>query len=161
MILYFFLCLLLLGRTMVFYSLSPYYAALGLVMSSLFGCIVLRLCGVSFLSLLLLLIYIGGMLVVFIYSSALSADRFPVIGNFGEVIVLFFLVLVWGLFIFEDFLERTYFLRLKSLQDLLGLGVLYRLGGFYLLVGGLCLLVVLVVVLIISFSFSDVNLRAL
>ena len=77
---------------MVFYSLSPYYAALGLVISSLLGCVILGFCGVSFLALLLLLIYMGGMLVVFIYSSALSADRFPVVKKLGEVVVLFLLM---------------------------------------------------------------------
>ncbi|WP_411016256.1 NADH-quinone oxidoreductase subunit J, partial [Salmonella sp. s51884] len=66
----------LLGSTLVFYSLSPYYSALGLVIRSIFGCIILRLLGLTFLALLLLLIYMGGMLVVFIYSRALSADLF-------------------------------------------------------------------------------------
>ncbi|WP_187788079.1 NADH-quinone oxidoreductase subunit J, partial [Salmonella sp. S146_54837] len=76
----------------IFYSFSPYYAALGLVISSLLSCVMLSLLGLSFLALLLLLIYMGGMLVVFIYSSALSADRFPVIRNLGEVFSLFFIL---------------------------------------------------------------------
>ena len=153
--------LLLLGRTMVFYSLSPYYAALGLVISSLLGCVILGFCGVSFLALLLLLIYMGGMLVVFIYSSALSADRFPVVKKLGEVVVLFLLMCFWVFFIFEDFLELRVMGDLVGLQGLSSLGELYSFGGFYLLIGGLALLVVLVVALVISFSFSEVSLRAL
>nr|YP_025932.1 NADH dehydrogenase subunit 6 [Cucumaria miniata]AAR02394.1 NADH dehydrogenase subunit 6 [Cucumaria miniata] len=161
MVFYLFMVFLLLGSTMVFYSLSPYYAALGLVLSSLFGCVILGFCGVSFLALLLLLIYMGGMLVVFIYSSALSADRFPVVSNLGEVIVLFLLMCFWVLFIFEDFLELSVMGDLVGFQGLSSLGELYSFGGFYLLIGGLALLVVLVVALVISFSFSEVSLRAL
>ena len=92
MVFYLFLLLLLLGRTLVFYSLSPYYAALGLVLTSLFGCKVLRCLGLSFLALLLLLIYMGGMMVVFVYSSALSADRYPTVRNLGEVFIVFALL---------------------------------------------------------------------
>jgi len=92
MVFYLFLLLLLLGRTLVFYSLSPYYAALGLVLTSLFGCVVLSCLGLSFLALLLLLIYMGGMMVVFVYSRALSADRYPVVRNLGEVFIIFLLL---------------------------------------------------------------------
>lgn len=76
----------------MFYSLSPYYAALGLMIRSLFGCVLLVSLGLSFLALLLLLIYMGGMLVVFVYSSALSADRYPTVRNLGEVMILFVLL---------------------------------------------------------------------
>jgi len=159
----FYICVLLLvlGRTMVFYSLSPYYSALGLVMCSILGCIVLGFCGVSFIALLLLLVYVGGMLVVFIYSNALSADRYPVVRKLGEIFILFCLMSLWVLLIFEDFLELGVRVDLLGLQDLLSLRELYNFGGFYLLIGGLALLVVLVVALVVSFSFSYGSLRAL
>lgn len=159
---YFFLLFLLLGRTMVFYSLSPYYSALGLVLSAMFGCVVLGFCGLSFLALLLLLIYMGGMLVVFIYSRALSADRFPRVRKIGEVFVLFSLISFWVLFIFEGFVELKFsFSEMARQQDLSVLSGLYSFGGIYLLVCGLALLVVLVVALVISYSFSEISLRAL
>nr|YP_010191966.1 NADH dehydrogenase subunit 6 [Thyonella gemmata]QZM06635.1 NADH dehydrogenase subunit 6 [Thyonella gemmata] len=161
MVFYLFLVLLLLGSTMVFYSLSPYYASLGLVLCSLLGCVVLGFCGVSFLALLLLLVYMGGMLVVFIYSNALSADRYPIVGNFSEVLVLFILMCFWIFFIYEDYLELGVLGGFVGFQGLSGLGNLYSYGGLYLLIGGLALLVVLVVALIISYSFSVVSLRAL
>lgn len=56
---------------------APYFAALGLVVAAGAGCGVLVGCGGSFLSLVLLLIYLGGMLVVFAYSVALAAEPFP------------------------------------------------------------------------------------
>ncbi|YP_002836163.1 NADH dehydrogenase subunit 6 (mitochondrion) [Apostichopus japonicus] len=162
MVFYLFMLLLLLGSTLVFYSLSPYYAALGLMISSLFGCVVLTSLGLTFLALLLLLIYMGGMLVVFVYSSALSADRYPMVSNLGEVVLLFLLLSFWVLFIFEDFLESsTLFNLLSPLNDLSSLSVLYDYGGAYLLVGGLALLVVLIVALVVSYGSSLLALRAL
>lgn len=56
---------------------APYFAALGLVMAAGAGCGVLVGQGGSFLSLVLFLIYLGGMLVVFAYSAALAAEPFP------------------------------------------------------------------------------------
>jgi len=56
---------------------SPYFAALGLVVVAGLGCGVLVGHGGSFLSLVLFLIYLGGMLVVFAYSAALAAEPFP------------------------------------------------------------------------------------
>nr|YP_010296739.1 NADH dehydrogenase subunit 6 [Bohadschia argus]UMI33345.1 NADH dehydrogenase subunit 6 [Bohadschia argus] len=162
MVFYFFLLLLLLGSTLVFYSLSPYYAALGLVLTSLFGCVVLSFLGLSFLALLLLLIYMGGMMVVFIYSSALSADRYPVVSNLGEVFSIFLLLSLWVLFIFEDLFELGLNnVLLVSLSDLGSLSFLYDFGGVYLLLGGTALLVVLVVALVVSWGSDSVSLRSL
>nr|YP_009739764.1 NADH dehydrogenase subunit 6 [Holothuria spinifera]QIC54363.1 NADH dehydrogenase subunit 6 [Holothuria spinifera]QIT06512.1 NADH dehydrogenase subunit 6 [Holothuria fuscocinerea] len=159
---YLFLLLLLLGSTLVFYSLSPYYAALGLVLTSLFGCIVLSCLGLSFLALLLLLIYMGGMMVVFVYSSALSADRYPVVSNLGEVFIVFVLLSVWVFLIFEDFSELGLNGNvLLSLNDLDNLSGLYGVGGFYLVVGGVALLVVLVVALVVSWGIDSSSLRSL
>lgn len=56
---------------------APYFAALGLVLSAGFGCGVMLSCGGSFLSLVLFLVYLGGMLVVFAYSAALAAEPYP------------------------------------------------------------------------------------
>ncbi|CAJ1087817.1 Hypothetical predicted protein (mitochondrion) [Xyrichtys novacula] len=56
---------------------SPYFGALGLVLVSGTGCGVLAGYHGGFLSLVLFLIYLGGMLVVFAYSAALAAEPFP------------------------------------------------------------------------------------
>uniref|UniRef100_A0AB39A6A8 NADH-ubiquinone oxidoreductase chain 6 n=1 Tax=Holothuria sp. Ciliksiz TaxID=3238277 RepID=A0AB39A6A8_9ECHN len=162
MMFYFFLLFLLLGSTLVFYSLSPYYAALGLVLTSLFGCVVLSCLGLSFLALLLLLIYMGGMMVVFVYSSALSADRYPLVSNLGEVFLLFVLLSFWVFFIFEDLFEFENAVKvLTGINDLNGLSALYGLGGAYLIVGGVALLVVLVVALVVSWGVDSSSLRSL
>lgn len=160
--LYSLLLLLLLGSTLVFYSLSPYYAALGLVLCSLFGCVLLSIVGLSFIALLLLIIYLGGMLVVFIYSRALSADRYPVIRKLGEVFLLFLVLSFWVYFIFKDFTDLGLaLLSLQALTDLRSLSVLYVFGAVYFLVAGLALLIVLIVALTVSFGAAIKALRSL
>uniref|UniRef100_A0A3B5KTC9 NADH-ubiquinone oxidoreductase chain 6 n=1 Tax=Xiphophorus couchianus TaxID=32473 RepID=A0A3B5KTC9_9TELE len=68
---------LLLGLVAVASNPSPYFAALGLVVVAGVGCGVLVGSGGCFLSLILFLIYLGGMLVVFAYSAAMAAEPFP------------------------------------------------------------------------------------
>lgn len=68
---------LLLGLIVVASNPSPYFAALGLVVVSGMGCGLIIVSGGTFLSLILFLIYLGGMLVVFAYSSALASEVHP------------------------------------------------------------------------------------
>lgn len=68
---------LVFGLVAVASNPSPYFAALGLVVVAGLGCGTLVGYGGSFLSLVLFLIYLGGMLVVFAYSAALVAEPFP------------------------------------------------------------------------------------
>ncbi|NXW12095.1 NU6M oxidoreductase, partial [Fregetta grallaria] len=56
---------------------SPYYGVVGLVLGSVVGCGWLLSLGISFVSLVLFIVYLGGMLVVFVYSVSLAADPFP------------------------------------------------------------------------------------
>lgn len=68
---------LVLGLVAVASNPSPYFAALGLVVVAGMGCGVLVGHGGPFLSLVLFLIYLGGILVVFAYSAALAAEPYP------------------------------------------------------------------------------------
>lgn len=67
----------LVGLIVVASNPSPYFAALGLVVVSGMGCGLIVMCGGAFLSLVLFLIYLGGILVVFAYSSALASEPYP------------------------------------------------------------------------------------
>ena len=56
---------------------SPIYGGLGLIVSGGVGCgIVLNFAG-SFLGLMVFLIYLGGMLVVFGYTTAMATEMYP------------------------------------------------------------------------------------
>lgn len=76
-IIYTVLFCLVLGLVAVASNPSPYFAALGLVAVAGMGCGLLVGHGGAFLSLVLFLIYLGGMLVVFAYSAALAAEPYP------------------------------------------------------------------------------------
>lgn len=151
------------GRTLVFYSLSPYYGALGLVLVALSGCIFSSLLGLSFMALILILIYMGGMLIVFVYSTAISAERYPLVRrDLKEIFLLRFFVILWGFFNFDslnNFVVDSWFSFVSS--DLVGRGNLYGEVGFYLLGGGYILLIALIVVLIITYGSEYNVLKAL
>lgn len=68
---------LIFGLIAVASNPSPYFAALGLVVVAGMGCGVIASFGGPFLSLVLFLIYLGGILVVFAYSAALAAEPYP------------------------------------------------------------------------------------
>ncbi|YP_009340717.1 NADH dehydrogenase subunit 6 (mitochondrion) [Eublepharis macularius] len=134
---------------------SPFYGVIGLVMAAFFGCAVLVGFGSSFVSLVLFLIYLGGMLVVFVYSIAMSAEAYPKTwGDFLVILYVFgfaFLILVFS-FIFEvsDIMGSLtvdnvglYVIRM----DFGGVMLLYSIGGPVLLLCGFGLLLVLFVVL--------------
>nr|YP_007624656.1 NADH dehydrogenase subunit 6 [Tachycineta thalassina]AEX37387.1 NADH dehydrogenase subunit 6 [Tachycineta thalassina] len=70
------LCFVL-GGLAVASNPSPYYGVVGLVVGSIAGCGWLVSLGVSFVSLVLVMVYLGGMLVVFVYSVSLAADPYP------------------------------------------------------------------------------------
>ena len=59
----------MLGVLAVASNPSPYYGVVGLVVASVIGCGWLVSLGVSFVSLALFLVYLGVMLVVFVYSG--------------------------------------------------------------------------------------------
>nr|YP_009104476.1 NADH dehydrogenase subunit 6 [Heliornis fulica]AHA13331.1 NADH dehydrogenase subunit 6 [Heliornis fulica]QOD97625.1 NADH dehydrogenase subunit 6 [Heliornis fulica] len=66
-----------LGGLAVASNPSPYYGVVGLVVGSVAGCGWLLSIGLSFVSLVLFMVYLGGMLVVFLYSVSLAADPYP------------------------------------------------------------------------------------
>ncbi|NXK49389.1 NU6M oxidoreductase, partial [Chauna torquata] len=64
------------GCSGVVYNPSAYYGVVALVLASVAGCGWLLRLGVSFVSLVLFMVYLGGMLVGFVYSMSLAAEPF-------------------------------------------------------------------------------------
>nr|WNH22594.1 NADH dehydrogenase subunit 6 [Malacoctenus macropus] len=161
---------LVLGLAAVASNPSPYYAALGLVVVAGMGCGVLVGHGGSFLSLILFLIYLGGMLVVFAYSAALAAEPYPetwgswpVLGAMAAYLggVVLAAGLFWGGWFegvgvaSDEFSEVTMFRG-----DMGGVAVMYSLGGGMLITSAWVLLLTLFVVLELTRGLSRGALRA-
>nr|WAQ70295.1 NADH dehydrogenase subunit 6 [Phoxinus phoxinus] len=149
---------------------TPYFAALGLVVAAGVGCGMLVGCGGSFLSLVLFLIYLGGMLVVFAYSAALAAEPYPEAWGSRSVAgyVLIYsvgVVLAGGLF-WGGWYENTWIITdgLKEFSplrgDVGGVAMMYSFGGAMLVVCAWVLLLTLLVVLELTRGLSRGTLRA-
>nr|YP_007624888.1 NADH dehydrogenase subunit 6 [Leptobrachella oshanensis]AGG15978.1 NADH dehydrogenase subunit 6 [Leptobrachella oshanensis] len=155
-----------LGLMAVASNPSPYFAALGLVAVSAGGCWVIASVGASFLSLVLFLVYIGGMMVVFAYSAALTAEPYP--EAWGSWVVGWYVVvytLVLGLcYCMVGGVEKGEIVIGGGWGvisgDWGGVSLLYLNGGWLLLVSGLMLLMTLFVVLEMSWGYKGGALRA-
>nr|AMB36494.1 NADH dehydrogenase subunit 6 [Pandaka pygmaea] len=137
---------------------SPYFGALGLVVVSGMGCGVLMGHGAPFLSLVLFLIYLGGMLVVFAYSAALAAEPYPETLGSRKVLMILGLytvgvvlggICLWGGWtseglwvVYDEFMEFS-----LVRPDTGGVALMYSLGGQVLVLAGWVLLLTLFVVL--------------
>nr|YP_002791196.1 NADH dehydrogenase subunit 6 [Blanus cinereus]ABZ79351.1 NADH dehygrogenase subunit 6 [Blanus cinereus] len=141
----------------------PQYGAAALVIASVFSCAILAWLGGSFLSIILLLIYLGGMLVVFAYAVALTSDYY-LEGHGGFAVGVRFFVLVciimyvgdvrsdWVGSVWHQCVGVGEFGGLArgftDVQvDLCGVPVLYCFGGVGLLLCVVCLFICLFIVL--------------
>nr|BAU45882.1 NADH dehydrogenase subunit 6 [Leptobotia taeniops] len=161
---------LIVGLVAVASNPAPYFAAFGLVVAAGVGCGVLIGHGGSFLSLVLFLIYLGGMLVVFAYSVALAAEPFPEAWGDRSVVgyVLVYLLgvgLMVGLF-WENWYEGSWGVvdNLKEFSmlrgDTSGVAMMYSSGGGMLVICAWVLLLTLFVVLELTRGLSRGALRA-
>nr|YP_010455411.1 NADH dehydrogenase subunit 6 [Acomys mullah]UUA62912.1 NADH dehydrogenase subunit 6 [Acomys mullah] len=73
---------------------SPIYGGLVLILSGCVGCFLVLGLGGSFLGLMVFLIYLGGMMVVFGYTTAMATEEYPETWGSSWLSVG---VLVWGL----------------------------------------------------------------
>nr|YP_010451265.1 NADH dehydrogenase subunit 6 [Phoxocampus belcheri]UTV01072.1 NADH dehydrogenase subunit 6 [Phoxocampus belcheri] len=136
---------------------SPYFAALGLVLVAGMGCGALLSYGGPFLSLVLFLIYLGGMLVVFAYSAALAVEPYPESwGDWSVAIygILYILGVVGAcLFFYSDWSEYSWVPvdELSELSifrgDMSGVAMMYSSGDWMLITSAWVLLLTLFVVL--------------
>nr|YP_001974486.1 NADH dehydrogenase subunit 6 [Monotaxis grandoculis]BAF51801.1 NADH dehydrogenase subunit 6 [Monotaxis grandoculis] len=161
---------LVLGLVAVASNPSPYFAALGLVVVAGLGCGVLVGHGGTFLSLVLFLIYLGGMLVVFAYSAALAAEPYPESWGSRPIAVTMLVyvggvVLVSGLF-WSGWYESSWVSveeldEFSSLRgDVGGVALMYSSGGEMLVISAWVLLLTLFVVLELTRGLSRGALRA-
>nr|WNH17120.1 NADH dehydrogenase subunit 6 [Dascyllus albisella] len=149
---------------------SPYFAAFWLVLVAAMGCLMLSSQGGCFLSLVLFLVYLGGMLVVFAFAAALSAERYPYgWGSWAvlRLVLLYASVVMGSLYLLsgewygvygasaDEFAEFSLFRG-----DTAGVALMYSAGGGMLVLAAWVLLLTLFVVLELTRGLSRGALRA-
>nr|AQT26241.1 NADH dehydrogenase subunit 6 [Somniosus microcephalus] len=160
---------LVLGLMAVASNPSPYFAALGLVMAAGVGCGLLVGHGGSFLSLVLFLIYLGGMLVVFAYTAALAAEPYPETWADWSVLLYISVYLLGLFFVGQYFFTKWWGLGWTGVEEMSnlemvrgdfgGVALLYSNGGIMLVLGGWVLLLTLFVILELTRGLSYGTLR--
>nr|YP_009651561.1 NADH dehydrogenase subunit 6 [Amphiura digitula]QDA81585.1 NADH dehydrogenase subunit 6 [Amphiura digitula]QHT54243.1 NADH dehydrogenase subunit 6 [Amphiura digitula] len=149
------------GNCVVFFSRSPFFGIFGVLVQALSFACLLCLYACPFFGLLLILVYIGGMLIIFLFSTILSAERYPESGWketllfwVGLCVITLPVVFSWeamlGLMSKEENGDHSY---------LLG-NVLVEFS-FFTIVVVVILLVALVIVLKFCFEHSQSALRKL
>nr|YP_002727999.1 NADH dehydrogenase subunit 6 [Chamaeleo dilepis]ABM90420.1 NADH dehydrogenase subunit 6 [Chamaeleo dilepis] len=135
---------------------SPYFGAVSLALASIFGAGIVVGFSSTFISLVLMLVYLGGMLVVFVYSVAMSSDMYPEAWGSRSVFlyivgfVVYLFCLWWcigGEWLFDGSVIGSAILLDGVTVDLGGVVLLYSFGGVCFLILGVMLLLTLFVVL--------------
>nr|WNH18849.1 NADH dehydrogenase subunit 6 [Acanthurus chirurgus] len=158
------------GMVAVASNPSPYFGALGLVIVAGLGCGVLVGHGGGFLSLVLFLIYLGGMLVVFAYSAALAAEPYPE-GWWNRSVMVIFTIyfsvvcVVAAMYLagwsgsFSFSVDEVNEFSVFS-GDMGGVSLVYSAGGGVLVIAAMVLLFTLLVVLELTRGLSRGVVRA-
>nr|UFH80704.1 NADH dehydrogenase subunit 6 [Tridentiger trigonocephalus] len=169
-VIYMFMVGLVFGLVVVASNPSPYFGALGLVVVAGMGCGILVGHGAPFLSLILFLIYLGGMLVVFAYSAALAAEPYPEALGSRSVAVNgagYLMCIITGAWFFSGGWFGALWVVVDEVADFSatradggGVAVLYSSGGLLLVLAGWALLITLFVVLEVCRGSGRGTLRA-
>nr|QOU09993.1 NADH dehydrogenase subunit 6 [Hybomys sp. n. VVB-2020] len=99
---------------------SPIYGGLGLIVSGFVGCLIILGMGGSFLGLMVFLIYLGGMMVVFGYTTAMATEEYPETWGSNWLIFGFLVVgLLMELFLvyLVDYHGKVELIDLDNLSD--------------------------------------------
>nr|YP_007625638.1 NADH dehydrogenase subunit 6 [Simias concolor]ADZ37162.1 NADH dehydrogenase subunit 6 [Simias concolor] len=148
---------------------SPIYGGLALVVSGVVGCVIILNCGGAYMGLMMFLIYLGGMMVVFGYTTAMAIEEYPEAWVSGfEVLgsLLIGLVMEVGLVLWVlDYNESVVVVNLNNMgnwvifegegpglirEDSIGAGALYDYGRWLVVVAGWTLFVGVYIVIEIT-----------
>nr|QAB45590.1 NADH dehydrogenase subunit 6 [Dremomys lokriah] len=148
---------------------SPIYGGLGLIISGGVGCGIVLYFGGSFLGLMVFLIYLGGMLVVFGYTTAMATEEYPetwgsgvvmwgvlLLGLLMEMLIVLLSVLYDEVEVVIEFnnLEEWMMFDGDELglirEDSMGVAALYSYGSWLMVVAGWSLFVSIFIVIEIT-----------
>nr|AII98531.1 NADH dehydrogenase subunit 6 [Propithecus edwardsi]UTE81640.1 NADH dehydrogenase subunit 6 [Propithecus edwardsi]UTE81653.1 NADH dehydrogenase subunit 6 [Propithecus edwardsi]UTE81666.1 NADH dehydrogenase subunit 6 [Propithecus edwardsi] len=93
---------------------SPIYGGVGLIVSGAVGCGMVMNFGGSFVGLMVFLIYLGGMLVVFGYTTAMATEEYP--ETWGSSVV------IWGALLLGSVMELLVMMLMVGCEGLGGVG---------------------------------------
>nr|YP_009414310.1 NADH dehydrogenase subunit 6 [Mirza zaza]AIW64387.1 NADH dehydrogenase subunit 6 [Mirza zaza] len=145
---------------------SPIYGGVGLIISGAVGCSMIMEFGVSFMGLMVFLIYLGGMLVVFGYTTAMATEEYP--ETWGSSIVIWgallvgimmeLLLMVWlsdhdgeEMMVGFNSLESWVMFMDEGLhvirEDSFGVATLYGYASWFMVVAGWALFVSVLIVM--------------
>nr|YP_009865055.1 NADH dehydrogenase subunit 6 [Sundasciurus hippurus]QKE47110.1 NADH dehydrogenase subunit 6 [Sundasciurus hippurus] len=148
---------------------SPIYGGLGLIISGGIGCGIVLCFGGPFLGLMVFLIYLGGMMVVFGYTTAMATEEYPetwgsgvvvlgtlLLGLLVELTVVLLTVLYDGVEVVIEFnnMEGWEVFESEELglmgEDSMGVAALYSYGCWLTIVAGWSLFVSIFIVIEIT-----------
>nr|YP_009158951.1 NADH dehydrogenase subunit 6 [Eozapus setchuanus]AIG99665.1 NADH dehydrogenase subunit 6 [Eozapus setchuanus] len=138
---------------------SPIYGGLGLIISGGVGCGMILELGGSYLGLVVFLVYLGGMMVVFGYTTAMAAEDYPETwvsttvmlmlmggGLLAELLIMAWLVLGDGMEVIS--LDNVNYWVVFTgdeggfvAEDAIGVAALYSYGWWLVVVAGWALFV--------------------
>nr|YP_009024929.1 NADH dehydrogenase subunit 6 [Allenopithecus nigroviridis]AHN49936.1 NADH dehydrogenase subunit 6 [Allenopithecus nigroviridis] len=147
---------------------SPIYGGLALVVSGVVGCMIILSCGGAYMGLMLFLIYLGGMMVVFGYTTAMAIEEYPETWGSGlEILggILVGLMMEMGLIFWVLSFDEVVVVSFNSMGDWvifegegsglvrgdsIGAGALYDYGRWLVVVAGWTLFVGVYIVIEIT-----------
>nr|YP_010455554.1 NADH dehydrogenase subunit 6 [Lonchophylla robusta]UUA63185.1 NADH dehydrogenase subunit 6 [Lonchophylla robusta] len=145
---------------------SPVYGGMGLIVSGGVGCGIVMSFNGPFLGLMVFLIYLGGMLVVFGYTTAMAMEQYPEVWTSNKVVLGGLIVGVFMefvlVFVMLKEVELGTALKFSGLGDwvicdvedrdlvskeVTGVAGLYSYGGWLVLITGWSLFVAVMVIM--------------
>nr|YP_009120894.1 NADH dehydrogenase subunit 6 [Hylopetes phayrei]AGG40785.1 NADH dehydrogenase subunit 6 [Hylopetes phayrei]AKP94194.1 NADH dehydrogenase subunit 6 [Hylopetes phayrei electilis]UZP46688.1 NADH dehydrogenase subunit 6 [Hylopetes phayrei] len=148
---------------------SPIYGGLGLIISGGVGCGIVLCFGGSFLGLMVFLVYLGGMLVVFGYTTAMATEEYPeawssnvmiwgvlLLGVLVELGIAMMTMVMDGVEVVIEFKSTEDWLMfdVEELglvrEDSMGVAALYSYGSWLMVVAGWSLFVSIFIVIEIT-----------
>lgn len=166
---YLFSMLFVLGFVGVSSKPSPIYGGLGLIISGGIGCGIVLYFGGSFLGLMIFLIYLGGMLVVFGYTTAIATEEYPetwgsnvviwgvlLLGFLAEFLIVILVILYGEVGIVVEFKDLEDWVVFEGdelgliREDSIGVAAIYSYGSWLMVVAGWSLFVSIFIVIEIT-----------
>uniref|UniRef100_A0AAU6QCJ7 NADH-ubiquinone oxidoreductase chain 6 n=1 Tax=Aspidophiura sp. TaxID=3135528 RepID=A0AAU6QCJ7_9ECHI len=148
------------GALLLLISENPTFSLIGIIIQSVAYSGLLCHSGFPFLGLVLILIYVGAMLVVFLFATLLSAEESPFVSAWGLAVAPV-VVLGLGYSLLSFWMPSGMEISSKAVNSEIGFVEAFSSLGLLTCFIGFILLLALIIVLILSFEHKSGALRSL